>query len=842
MELAGRLGAQTQVMESVRAGTSVLITSAPGHGATRFVEGVAAALRSEMRDVVFLRGSDAESAVPLAVLGPDLERLGLAGAEPLRVYTELPPALRRRHSVVVVDDAEMLDRATGVLLGQLIRTGVVAVVTCRQRTELPRSVRDELAARHCSTVDLVALSVDDTLALAAAHVGDELDSDAAAHVLALSERSPALLIDLVESSTWKLGSTGARHVTLRPGAVARQVVEERLGPLSSREVEVLTKLAVADMLPVQLLDPAAATALQNSGAVVTAPDRTDSVRLARPLDGLVTVADLAPAEVSRVRRALGTALQTIDGWDAEAMLLLVRSGTSVEPDHAFSAAERLWSMGAIDAAAEVLTVLENSSDPRVLLLTATVAADRGELDTALRLLGAATSLVDTDTDRRRLGQQLGLLHGVRLMDPTRAVEAVEDVLADITDPSERRVLEADLVKWRLMAGQPSTGVAPDASAAAHTRLTEAVIGAMIASMDGTADEVAVAVTAGRSLLPQVPDAEAWVSDLLGLSEFLGEAFDGTILEAETRARAARDAAALTGDSALGMWEYAAAETALHRGEARQVATLARRAVRHLAWRDFTGLGPTATALVAVSEARAGRQSSADRIVATLTPSQRLDSKVALHLARVTAEQLLATSPAAAAQELEDAAMTAAAQMHRHLATLALDEAMMIAPTPDRASRLVSLAAGRGLGDLLGSRAMAMLTDQPADLLPWIDRLLDVGLIGRAAHLAAVAADRLGGVGAAEQASVLRRRAVLLGSDRGAVRWPVIDGVRSLTRRELDIARLASGRVRSREIAERLGLSVRTVDNHLARAYRKLGVSTRDELREVTALEDELPGS
>jgi len=49
-----------------------------------------------------------------------------------------------------------------------------------------------------------------------------------------------------------------------------------------------------------------------------------------------------------------------------------------------------------------------------------------------------------------------------------------------------------------------------------------------------------------------------------------------------------------------------------------------------------------------------------------------------------------------------------------------------------------------------------------------------------------------------------------------------------------VARLAASRLRSREIAEQVGLSVRTVDNHLTRVYRKLGISGRDELGEALA--------
>ena len=48
----------------------------------------------------------------------------------------------------------------------------------------------------------------------------------------------------------------------------------------------------------------------------------------------------------------------------------------------------------------------------------------------------------------------------------------------------------------------------------------------------------------------------------------------------------------------------------------------------------------------------------------------------------------------------------------------------------------------------------------------------------------------------------------------------------LTERETEIARLVAAGKRSSEIAEQLFVSVRTVDNHLAAIYRKLGVKSR----------------
>ncbi|MFV1962061.1 MAG: LuxR C-terminal-related transcriptional regulator, partial [Acidimicrobiia bacterium] len=54
----------------------------------------------------------------------------------------------------------------------------------------------------------------------------------------------------------------------------------------------------------------------------------------------------------------------------------------------------------------------------------------------------------------------------------------------------------------------------------------------------------------------------------------------------------------------------------------------------------------------------------------------------------------------------------------------------------------------------------------------------------------------------------------------------------LARRETEIATLAAQGLTSRQIADRLYLSVRTVNNHLATTYTKLGVHNREELAEI----------
>jgi DNA-binding CsgD family transcriptional regulator len=48
----------------------------------------------------------------------------------------------------------------------------------------------------------------------------------------------------------------------------------------------------------------------------------------------------------------------------------------------------------------------------------------------------------------------------------------------------------------------------------------------------------------------------------------------------------------------------------------------------------------------------------------------------------------------------------------------------------------------------------------------------------------------------------------------------------LTLREVEILRLVSAGMTNRQAAERLGLSIRTVDAHLRSIYAKLGIKTR----------------
>jgi DNA-binding CsgD family transcriptional regulator len=107
-----------------------------------------------------------------------------------------------------------------------------------------------------------------------------------------------------------------------------------------------------------------------------------------------------------------------------------------------------------------------------------------------------------------------------------------------------------------------------------------------------------------------------------------------------------------------------------------------------------------------------------------------------------------------------------------------------------------------------------------------------GLVLSAAAAAAAASTGWSRRADRRRADASAVRAKALAARTEGAQTPALVALRApvpLTGRERDVALLAAQGLSSKAIAERLFLSIRTVDNHLQRAYTKLGVRSRDEL-------------
>jgi DNA-binding NarL/FixJ family response regulator len=123
-----------------------------------------------------------------------------------------------------------------------------------------------------------------------------------------------------------------------------------------------------------------------------------------------------------------------------------------------------------------------------------------------------------------------------------------------------------------------------------------------------------------------------------------------------------------------------------------------------------------------------------------------------------------------------------------------------------------------------------------------DGFESAGALLLAAEASAAAAAGAARDGQPRRSERLGRRARLLAGRCQGIRTPALDlagATRSLTPRERQVAVLAAEGLASKVIAGRLGLAVRTVDNHLQHAYDKLGVSDRTGLRTAIAEEPDV---
>jgi DNA-binding CsgD family transcriptional regulator len=114
-----------------------------------------------------------------------------------------------------------------------------------------------------------------------------------------------------------------------------------------------------------------------------------------------------------------------------------------------------------------------------------------------------------------------------------------------------------------------------------------------------------------------------------------------------------------------------------------------------------------------------------------------------------------------------------------------------------------------------------------------NRRLDARVQLRTAH------DMFAGMGA--QAFAERARMELAASGERA-RKRTVETAQDLTAQEMQVARLAAERATSREIAAQLFISSKTVEYHLGKVFRKLGVSSRRDLAAALPLEIARAGS
>ena len=234
-----------------------------------------------------------------------------------------------------------------------------------------------------------------------------------------------------------------------------------------------------------------------------------------------------------------------------------------------------------------------------------------------------------------------------------------------------------------------------------------------------------------------------------------------------------------------------------------------------------------------------RPRASDTCAPRTTPSPATTACSASISARAGAWVIAARGElSAAAAEAQRAADTAAERNAWALAVLALHDVARFGQAGDVAERLETLArvVDGEFVRCVAAHARALVDDDGTalDAVAHSFTSLTFDLFAAEASAAAARAHRRAGKRASAFTSLERARTQLVARCESA-RTPALewaDQPEDLTAHEREIADLARADLTSREIAERLGITTRTVDNLLGRVYLKLGVSGRQELADT----------
>jgi ATP/maltotriose-dependent transcriptional regulator MalT len=208
-----------------------------------------------------------------------------------------------------------------------------------------------------------------------------------------------------------------------------------------------------------------------------------------------------------------------------------------------------------------------------------------------------------------------------------------------------------------------------------------------------------------------------------------------------------------------------------------------------------------------------------RVLSAQCVTARIEPLAVLARARAALDQ-----PDAARAAATELAMLASAVDTSAVRGCSEFAAASVARASGRAAE--ALAALEHAADLFAAAGMPFETAQAQTELA--ECLLDVGMREMAVRQARSAADVLDSLGAVRAAA--RPRKLLGRPDPSARGRPDL----SLTRRELEVLGLLGQGTSNEDIATQLFLSVRTVEQHIANIYRKIGATGRTARAAATA--------
>lgn len=852
----------------------VFLVGQPGVGTTRVLDAVLARQHAAHRLANRVVGSQATHGVKFGALAhaiPGELSSGGAPLDPMELFDRLRfmigmPRTPAHRFLCGTDDIRWLDEASLGLLTQMLAGKLATVVaTVHDDAVLPDTVitiERSCAIRrvvvppldHETTTEMIDLALDGPVDGTTAH-------ELAEHC----QGNPLFLAEILDGSiatgalttvlgTWTL--TGTPVVTAR----LSRLLDASLQRLDDDGRDLVELLAFAEPAALDALEASgllrSALALEAAGFLAGDPSDPTKVRLAQPLAAAQVRARTSPL---RRRMLLPRAIQLVEGDGAAPASdddIIRLSLWRLECGHELTVADLERAAAAARArndfeTTEELTSAAAALEPSLgtLLLQAEALHNLCRFDQADQVMSRAAALVNDDFSALRLAivRHRALLWGRH--DGEGSVRVLRAVIDELHEPAMRDFARVAIANTVVFSGDPAAvaELAASVEVEGELEITGFCFPRTVAAFLQGRQVEAIAI--GAEGLQRRAEfggtAPMGHPSLYGLAYGLALVEHGSFAVAEQVLADAYTNAVEQHIPQLHIWvALARGRNSLAQGrlgdarrwfmEARSVADQARFPMGlRIA---LTGVLVCASQLRDMDQARLAARAMAELPDdhGLMWPERRLghawhataDGRTADALAEVRAgvaeakergEHLLAV-------ELlyECARMGHAVEIRK-----AFDAAVTGCTGPLVEAR-TQFVHGLADGDAVG---LATAERQLANLGSWV----------AAAEAAAELARVLHRAGRPRDAQGATNRSAQYRADLVAVATPLlvaVSGGDELSPRERQIAVLAAAGHPSKLIARDLGLSVRTVSNHLQNAYLKLGISGRDDLAAALATHPE----
>ncbi|HEY6425429.1 MAG TPA: LuxR C-terminal-related transcriptional regulator [Pseudonocardiaceae bacterium] len=842
--------------------SGLVLAGRPGVGKTRLAKETVVRAAAGGAVTVWARASKAAAGIPLGAVAhllPEWDGRGMDRARLLHAAaSRLVESAKGRRLVVGVDDAALLDDASATLVYQLAANGGAFVVAT---AEVGYPVPDPIFALWkegvAERLDINELNRAQTEELVTTVLGGHVDGSTLRELWELTLGNALFLREVVESglergTLLRSGGVWRFDGPLTPGARLIEMIEARIGALDADEQTLVELLAFGEPIGSEVLLRLGAhrvlVSTERKGLVVSErSERRLEVRLAHPLYAEVLRRRTSPLRERRTYQILAQAIEAAGARRATDNVRIVTwrlaGGLPVDSALIRGTAEQTMKIDFRHAERLARSAAELDGGFAARYLLGQVLMGAGRAQQAEHTLAGLVGDTTDDDQRARLAvtRVTNLYWG--LADTRRAhvvlreaqMQVSTQVAGDELATVQAAILrdsgscEDSLQLLREVVARPGQSD--------RVLLQAFTVACPVLARAGRFGDALAAAERGIELTHRTEDPTMpWGPVALESGQCGAYAFAGRLDEAEALA-AGGYARALSNH-----WPTAKAVhaswlgiVALLRGRVLGAQRWLREAVESAQHAPFPFM-PALLGELTVATALSGELEAAEALLdqtdAALTEVTQFSAPwAALSRCWVAAARDETSLAVTLAQQTADLARD---RGHLQCELVALHDVVRLDSAPVVLDRLQVAAAGAQgrLAPAYLEHAQALVAaDGPRlDAVAANFATIGAGLLAAEASAQAAraheAVDRIGSA----RASAGRAHAWAQACE--GARTPALVRLEApvdLTKRELEIAQLAASGMTSRTIAERLVVSVRTVDNVLRSVYAKLGVAGRGEL-------------